>query len=250
MPYTQALHRCRHEWGRDGARRAASRGDILVVVDLLSFSTAVATAIDGGAIVYPCGHAEDAAALAASLGAESAVHRRDVPARGRFSLSPLSFLDVMPGTRIVLPSPNGATCSRHARDVPHLFVGALVNATAVARAANRLLATTDLGITILSCGERWSAPGEDGELRFALEDYLGAGAIIAGLECDKSPEALACEGAFMSLRGGLKRAILDCGSGLELIEKGCEGDVIHAARLDRYTTVPVMREGAVINAKF
>ena len=165
--FSQTEHRCRHEWGRDGARRAAARGDILVVVDILSFSTTVVTAVEHGIHIYPCGHGEEED-RAAAPGAVRAVHRRDVPERGRFSLSPLSFLGAEPGTRVLLASPNGATCSRHAHDLPHLLVGALVNAAAVARRANSLLATTELGITVLSCGERWDEPGEDGALRFAL----------------------------------------------------------------------------------
>lgn len=218
-----------------------------MVVDVLSFSTTVVTAVEHGIHIHPCGHGEEED-RAAAPGAVRAVHRRDVPERGRFSLSPLSFLGAEPGTRVLLASPNGATCSRHAHDLPHLLVGALVNAAAVARRANSLLATTELGITVLSCGERWDEPGEDGALRFALEDYLGAGAIIARLDCDMSPEALACAGAFTAMRGDLERVLLDCGSGRELIEKGYREDVLHAARLDMYEAVPIMRDGVLRGA--
>src|SRR5207302_2020235 len=97
----------------------------------------------------------------------------------RFSLSPLSYLDAQSGTRVVLASPNGATCSRYAAEVGFLFVGTLLNAKAVAGAVSHLLAVTDLCVTLLACGERWKTPSEDGELRMAIEDSLGAGAILS-----------------------------------------------------------------------
>ena len=72
-------YRCRLDWGHDGTRRATERGDVLVIVDVLSFSTAVATAVHYGGIIYPCAQDEDSAALAQRIGGEVAVHRRDVP---------------------------------------------------------------------------------------------------------------------------------------------------------------------------
>ena len=61
---SQHSYRCRLEWGRDGARRASARRDILVVVDTLRFSTAVVTAVPRGAIIYPCDPTDDPEAFA------------------------------------------------------------------------------------------------------------------------------------------------------------------------------------------
>src|SRR5215510_10651969 len=142
--FTQDPYRCRLDWGRQGTRMAAERGDILVVVDVLSFSTATITAISNGGIIYPCSyHDEDPALYAQRLGAELAVSRQDVPAKGRFSLAPATFEQIEPGTRVVLASPNGGTCSYYGRKVPYLFVGALVNARATAAAVTSLFALSD-----------------------------------------------------------------------------------------------------------
>ena len=230
------------DWGWRGARAAAARGDLLVVVDVLSFSSAVATAIEHDGIVYPCAQEEDPAALAARVHAEVAVSRYDVPEKGRFSLSPQTYMGMEPRTRVVIASPNGATCSRYGRDVEHLFVGALINARTVGESVNRVLRENSaLSVTVLACGERWQTPTEDGELRFAIEDYLGAGAILAHITGDKSPEARLCEGAFRQAESNLEQVLWDCGSGRELREKGFAQDVRHAARLDLYSAVPVMR---------
>lgn len=241
--FTQSSFRVRLEWGRRGARVAAARGDILVVVDVLSFSTAVATAIDRGALVRPCADQEEADSVAVEIGGEAAVHRLRAQREGGYSLSPLSFLHAGAGARVTLASPNGATCSRHAAVVPHLFAGALVNATAVGAAVDRLLAARERNATVVACGERWQTHSEDGELRFAIEDYLGAGAIIAAIGAEKSPEARLAEMAFRGARESIAEIIRDSGSGVELRAKGYGGDVDHAAKLDRYATVPKMREG-------
>lgn len=240
-PYSQSSYRCRLEWGWSGTRRAAARGDILVVVDVLRFSSAVVTAIQHGGVVYPCGWEEDAAAIARRVGGEVAVCRQDAGEPARFSLSPLTYLGMAPGTRVVLPSPNGATCSRYGRDVAHLFIGALLNARAVGEAVADLLESTEQNVTVIACGERWQPPNEDGALRFAIEDYLGAGAILSHLPHPHSPEANLCATAFQHARSALSTLLGECGSGRELREKGLGDDVRHAAQLDRYGAVPVMR---------
>jgi 2-phosphosulfolactate phosphatase len=242
-PWSQDGYRCRLEWGHRGARVAAERGDVLVVIDVLRFSTATVTAVQHGGIIYPCAWSDDPEAFAARIGAEAAVRRRADPGQRRFSLSPLTFLTIEPGTRVVLASPNGATCSRYGRTVPHLLVGALVNARAVAEAVTDILASSDLNVTVLACGERWKEPNEDGELRFAIEDYLGAGAILSGMPAtlSRSPEAQICQGAFLAARDDLQQILRESGSGRELRAMGHAEDVEHAARLDVYDAVPVMQ---------
>ena len=236
-------YRCRLDWGHDGTRRATERGDVLVIVDVLSFSTTVATAVHNGGLIYPCAPDEDLAALAQRIGGEVAVHRRDVPQKGQFSLSPVTYKDMKLGTKVVLASPNGATCSRYANQVPYLFVGALVNAQATALAVSEVLEKNDaLNVTVIACGERWKTPLEDGALRFAVEDYLGAGAILSYLQCEKSLEAHVCEGAFLHVRDELEQVLWECESGRDLREMGVGGDVQHAAQLNVYDSAVAMHE--------
>jgi 2-phosphosulfolactate phosphatase len=130
-----------------------------------------------------------------------------------------------------------------------LLVGALVNASAVSRALTQILADTDLTVTVLACGERWRFPNEDGELRFAIEDYLGAGAILTGLPStlSRSPEAQLCEAGFRAVRDEIREVLWESGSGRELREVGYAQDVEHCARLDAYDAVPVM-DGDALSA--
>lgn len=234
-------------WGRRGAQAAAERGDILVVIDTLRFSTATATAVHHGALIYPCPPDEALfTALAERVGGEVAYHSASPSlhssASTRFTLSPRSYLGIEPGTRIVLPSPNGSTCCQYGARAAALFVGTLVNAQAVARAVSHLLSADErLNATLLACGERWRVPDEEGALRFALEDYLGAGAVLSALPFAQTIEAQVCGTTFQAMREHLEAVLWECESGQELRAKGLDEDVRDAAQLNIYDTVPVLR---------
>jgi len=244
--FEQTGHRCRLDWGRRGAFAGAQRGDALVIIDTLSFSTAVATAIDRGAEIFPCRLEADQSALARELGAEYAVKRTEVPDKGRYSLSPGTLTELAPGAKLVIGSPNGATCTEVAKDVPQLYVAALVNAAAVGAAVGEMLRTTQQSVTLVACGERWEDASEDGPLRVAVEDYLGAGAVLSHITHGKSPEARVCEAAFRELESELPAIIAECGSGLELRAIGFDDDVEHASKLDLYQSVPVLKNGWLV----
>jgi len=122
------------------------------------------------------------------------------------------------------------------------LVGALVNARAVADAVSYLLTTDNrLSVTVLACGERWRVPDEEGVLRFALEDYLGAGAILAALPFAQTIEAQACGTTYLALQNRLEAVLWDCESGQELRSKGLGEEVCFGAQLDVYDTAPVLR---------
>lgn len=244
MRHTQAFaqhpYRCRLEWGWRGAHEAAARQDILVVVDTLSFSTTAATIIQRGGLVYPCTRADEPTLVAQRVGGDAAVGRHEVPGKGLYSLSPLTYSRLQAGARIALYSPNGgALCLRHAL-APYLLVGALVNAAAVAAAVARILTVTTRCVTVLACGERWPGATPAEMLRVAVEDFLGAGAILSCLPYEQSPEAQVCAGAFVQAQAHLPTLLQACGSGRELCDQGFADDVRHAAQLNVYDTVPNM----------
>ena len=237
---SQLPYRCRLEWGRRGAQLAAERGDIVVIVDTLSFSSVIATATHYGVEVYPCINRAEADITGKLVGAEVAVRRVDVPTGGRYSLSPLTYVNADMGARVALASPNGATCARIAKRAPAIYAGTLLNASATAAAI--ALDCCAHNVTVLACGERWKSSDDDGELRFAIEDYLGAGAILSLLPGAKSPEARLCELAFTSARSDLLDLLMRSSSGTELCEAGFADDVRHAASLDKYDNAAVLRE--------
>ena len=242
-------YRCRIDWGRRGARRAAARGDIMVIVDVLSFSSMVATALHNNISIYPCTMKDDTVELARRIGGEAAVGRKDVPQKGRFSLSPLTYSPGAAGSKVIVASPNGATCCRFADQASYLFCGGLLNARSVAEEISRILTDSDLAVTIIACGEREKEPGEDGPIRFAVEDYLGAGAILSEIEFEKSPDAMVCEAAFLNSRDNLSEIIRTCPSGVELRDCGFGEDVSYCANLNIFDIVPVLENGFFVNRK-
>jgi 2-phosphosulfolactate phosphatase len=225
--FSQQSWSCRCEWG-PGAVTALAPADVVIVVDVLSFTTCVDVAVSRGGAILPYAWADPSAEdFARSHGAELAGRRRVA----RYSLSASSFLDVPAGFRCVLPSPNGARVTLAAASAAAaVFAGCLRNARAVAEAAQRAGATFNL----IPAGERWP----DGSLRPSLEDWLGAGAILSRLPGSRSPEADAAVAAFERYRGELYDAIRHCSSGRELEARGQTNDLALASALDASACAP------------
>ena len=240
--FSQTNFCCRLEWGRDGAKLAIERGDAVVIVDTLSFSTTVVTAIHNGALIYPCSDPQELNEITSKYSCEKAVHRDDVPAKGRYSLSAETFREIEPDTRVSLMSVNGGACCHNSVRSEELLIGAFINAEAIANRLSQLLDKGNAAVTIVACGERWQMPLEDGALRFAVEDYLAAGAILSYLVQDKSPEARVCQAAYNSLENNIVDILWECTSGLELRAAGFSHDVEFSAQLNLYDTVVVMKD--------
>ncbi|WP_454149910.1 2-phosphosulfolactate phosphatase [Microbacterium lacticum] len=213
-PFDQSRYQVRLEWGDDGLARLAASG-VVVVVDVLRFSSTVTTRVAAGGAV-PL----DAAAHAVSL--------------------------------------NGAATCRAAAALdpaPIVLLGCLRNASAVAEAIadeqRRRGARTS--IALIAGGEL--VPADAGAAartarRFAVEDLLGAGAIVDALGVrgidHTSPEAAAAGEAFRGLRAATRHLLAASGSGQELAERGAHDEVRAAAELDASTAVPVLREGVFV----
>ena len=200
-PFDQSRYQVRLEWGAEGLARLAP-SDIVVVVDVLRFSTTVTDAVARGGAV-PWSDAE---------------------------------------------SINGAHIARAAAETDAIvLLGCLRNASAVAAAvlAEQVRRGVRTSVAVIAGGEL-----SGGDLRFAAEDQLGAGAVVdalAALGLDhSSPEAaVACE-AFRGLRGAVRHLLTATGSGQELIERGLRDDVLNASALDAVDVVPVLRGGSFV----
>lgn len=240
--FAQDGFRVRLEWGPNGLRRLAPRCDVVVVIDVLRFTTAVTVAVDAGATVLPYRwHDGTEAEFAREQGAELA------SAEGPWSLSPVTLAAIPSGTRLVLPSPNGSALAFAAVEAGArtVIAGCLRNAGAVARHIETLDGGGAIGV--VPAGERWNIT--TGALRPALEDYLGAGAIVAAIgDPSSSPEARAAAAAFTGARAELEATLLASASGRELVLKDLAEDVPMAAALDASRAVPVLRDGAFVDA--
>ena len=246
----QSQYDVRGEWGLHGVETLAPISDVVVIVDVLSFTTCVDIATANGAVVFPYRFRDDAAGdYARKRNALLASPRRDICVRGysgphddaggAYSLSPAGLLGIPAGTRLVLPSPNGSTLSLATGGTPTL-AGCLRNSRTVAACAGRL----GRRVAVIACGERWP----DGSLRPAVEDLLGAGAIISRLAGSKSPEASAAEAVFAASRTDLEGVVAACAFCQELIRRGYRADVEHASRLDCSESAPLLRGESYVDA--
>jgi 2-phosphosulfolactate phosphatase len=221
------------DWGLNGLR-ALARGRIVIIVDVLSFSTATTVAVSGGAEILPCiWDQEKAKALAAAENAELASKR----GQGPFSLAPASLRKLRKGVRLVLPSPNGSTLACAAMELgpAAIAIGCIRNASAVASWASR----QNGDVAVIAAGERWP----DRSIRFAIEDWLGAGAIVSGLT-NRSHNAEAAAAAFERLRTNLHQVLESSPSGQELISAGYPDDIEIASELNGDRAVPLLRGNA------
>lgn len=214
-PFDQSVYQVRFEWGVDGLARLAP-ADVVVVVDVLRFSSTVGDAVSAGERV------ELASALDWSRNGAAAVAAAAA------------------GDAIVL-------------------VGGIRNASAVARAVQtvqeRRQARTS--VAVIAAGEA----DAEGVVRVAVEDQLGAGAVIAALTDlgidHTSPEAAVAAEGFRALRGALRHMLSASGSGREL-EVGVASTarmaaagitpatVAEAAELDAVDVAPVLADGEFV----
>ncbi len=223
------------EWGLAGLLALRGQVAVLVVVDVLSFSTAVDVAAGRGAVILPFPSGDPAAAQAeAARQGVTATVRRGQPG---FSLSPASLQVASPGLRLLLPSPNGSRLSLAGGGVP-VLAGCLRNAAAVARAALRLAGGGAIGV--VPAGEHWP----DGSLRPAVEDLLGAGAVLHHLGLPPCPEAQVARDAFRAAGPEVAALVRAGRSGQELTGRGFAGDVELAVREGCSAAAPLLRDGA------
>ena len=102
-------------------------------------------------------------------------------------------------------------------------------------------------ISVIAAGERWqtnSGGAASGVLRVALEDFLGAGAVISCLDGRQSPESETAVAGFRSAQADLADILRRCGSGKELIGRGFVEDVELAAQLNVSDVAPLLVEEA------
>jgi 2-phosphosulfolactate phosphatase len=234
--FDQAEYDLRCEWGLEGLLALRESSDAIVIVDVLSFSTAVDIALARGASVLPYRWKDDSAiAFAAERGAVLAAGRSS----GGYSLSPASLREIPAGALLVLPSPNGATLAVNAGTAA-VYTACLRNAPAVAQQAAR----HGRRIAVIPAGEQW----RDASLRPCLEDLAGAGAVLAELPGTLSPEAELAVAAFAKVRDNLAGALFHCSSGKELVARGFAADVELAAEYATSRVVPMLAGDRFVDA--
>ena len=218
------------ELGASGALAASARGDVIVVADAIRASTTIVTALASGMrAVRPVGTAEEC--VGEVTAGERGGHKIS---QLDYDNSPLVFLDPQfAGKELVLTTSNGTECILAAAFYPAatVYVGALLNASAVALAALAEARRSKRNISIVVAGRNNQVAQED---------------LIASSEI-----ALAMPGA--EIRGDLNLVtsdnyvldFLNSDSGRNLSQLGKSDDVIFCAKKDVYNVVPIYVDGVL-----
>ncbi|MGF7236843.1 MAG: 2-phosphosulfolactate phosphatase, partial [Frankia sp.] len=151
----QSDYSVRFEWGPTGAARVAASEGILVVVDVLSFTTTVGVAAENGIAVYPAPWRDARAAdLATRENAVLAVGRTQATETHPWSLSPAGMRAAPFTPRLVLPSPNGSSIASAASEVT-VVAASLRNAGLVGGWLRMAAARRPRPVAGLAAGAKW-----------------------------------------------------------------------------------------------
>jgi 2-phosphosulfolactate phosphatase len=216
-----------------GMPSLANSGVAVVVFDVLRATTTMASALASGVSeirIYPdTESAREAGRRSADVllcGEEQCLP----PAGFHLGNSPGAFnASSHRGRTVCMSTTNGTRAILAARDAVRVFTGALVNASAVARAVHH--AGADV---VLLCA------GTNGAV--AAEDVIGAGAVMHALRPLGavrlgSDAAWMAEDLFVTHRSDLAGALRTSRGGQNVIAAGLEQDIEFAARLDAIEVV-------------
>lgn len=215
-----------------------------VLIDVIRATTSILVAFQRGcAAVIPVRTPEEARRAQARQGNEGALlcgEQRGVRIPG-FDLgnSPHEFLAApLAGRRLILCTSNGTRALASLGAIPELWIGALRNAAAVARALAR-----GTGDVLLACS------GKDET--FCLEDAVCAGAIVHALRAagegpmEASDAAGAAELLFLHHRADLLGMLRGAEWGRRIAAMGFGEDLRLCAELDAAALAPCVRGGCI-----
>lgn len=229
-------------FGEAGAREAARRNAITVVIDALRASATITTALALGVReVIPAGSVEEALQFRGRPGYLVAGERGGVKLP-EFDLgnSPTALSRQqhrIAGRVLVLTTSNGTRIVRAAQaGAEILLIGTTINAAATARAAFELAQRHRRDIVLVAAGEDEVHADEDYVAAYQIAYYLHQlGARVEAYNHMEEDEAL--------------EAFLQTQSARHLFDLGLVADVFYCAQRDLYAIVPWLKNGGFVRYK-
>jgi len=224
--------------GAPGAREAAARGDVVVVIDALRASVTITSALVVGAVkVIPVLTVAEARAYLDREGYLVAGERGGVQIEGfHFGNSPTELwrqAAEVRGKTLVLTTSSGTRCVDAAQEgAGAVLSGALPNATALAQAAFDLAGERGRELSLVAAGFNGQATVEDLFAARVIAQRLAVmGAVLAGGEWGDHPaESEAAE------------VLRSSPSGQKLRGLGYGKDVAFCAQIDVFDAVPIIHQ--------
>ncbi len=227
-------------WFKSGLK--GRQADAYVIVDVLRFSTLVATALSRGIEeIYVFANLREAVKLCKAIKAPLAAEVEGIkPHFADLDNSPTGIIEYLNLGRaginkLVVRTTSGALLVSEAikLGLKEVFIGSLVNASSIAKVLNELEFPS---VNIVCAGYR--------RRQFSIEDFLGAGAIIHELSklsnTSLGDEATAAMHAYESVtsKGVLLNVIKSGRGGSFLCSTGREKDVEFASNVNTVDVVP------------
>lgn len=215
-------------------------GRVVTVFDVLRATTTMTAALSAGVGEIQIFLSVDAARAARQSNSDALLcgeERCLAPKDFDLGNSPGGFSEAHhAGKTVLMATTNGTRAILAARGAARLLVGAIVNASAVART----ILHSGLDATLLCAGT-------NGEI--AMEDILGAGAVVDALvhHNDNVQFDSDCARAAWHLFTGTKHDLLaplrESSGGRNVIEAGLPDDIRFAAQLDGFDIVGEVLDG-------
>ena len=234
----------RLELSAKDATKAVSRGDVLVVIDVLRCCSTIVTALANGVKeVFPAKTIREGQALHKKYPGFLLVgERKGIKPKG-FDLgnSPLEFSsNSVRNKHVILTTSNGTKAICLSGDARWVLIGAFLNAEAVAKTAFGIAEKERAGISFVLSGMHG---------RFSLEDFICAGAIVENLPADRIECSDAVSAALLAFRWSHKQlaVIIQSGSHARYL-KGVEHeeDVKFCCQLNTYPVVPAYKAESIV----
>jgi 2-phosphosulfolactate phosphatase len=225
------------------AGKAVTRGDLVIVIDVLRTTTSIITAISSGASsVIPTETLKEAYQLRKRHPDYLLVGERNgLKPRGfDFGNSPqeLASKEIC-GKNLIITTTNGTKALIGSKRAKWVLSGGFLNAGAVAKKAIEISDEEQMGVSFVLAGE---------EDRFSLEDFLCSGAIVERFprsHAHLSDETLAAMAAFRQIRSNLCESIAEGKHAKHLIELGLRRDIEFSCKIDVFTVIPLYANGRI-----
>jgi len=219
--------------------RARLAGKVVIVVDVLFATSTIVHAFGQGiTALWPARDATDARCIAAKLDQPLLAGEFLAAALPGFAPpTPLALAACeLGGATLVYATTNGTVALADSANAAHVYVGALLNGAALVARVSQL--HPDAPVLVVCSGS---------VERFNLEDFYGAGHLVAHFERSGNYVFTdAAQAALLLYRGCDARAALGASRvGKMMLAHGLQHEVDCAARLDVLEVVPELREGCV-----
>ncbi|HOJ78725.1 MAG TPA: 2-phosphosulfolactate phosphatase [Bacillota bacterium] len=216
----------------------------VVVLDVLRATSCIVTALANQAIgVIPVIEPAEVVDLIKSIGAEECItggERKGFKIEGmELGNSPSEYTEEkVAGKRVILCTSNGTKAIKWAQNAEEVVIGSYLNAQAIID----YISTGSQDLVIVCSGR---------DLNLAIEDLSCAGYLIELLLAKVSDLELSDSAKIALLASqkansyGLVKWVKESDHGQYLIQIGMEADIDDCLRLNKYSIVPVYKDGKI-----